>query len=278
MEFAIPFTPARGVFQHAIQVQQHKTNPEPSDLCLGNLVCVWADSPEDGLPPHHLGFRLGTIVRVYSTEGNLDVQWLVTGAGSLTLNTQFRVWAGQVKKSTLKVSDCFFTFRALTSTGRIQAQYRLSIVYIMDCRVAIAAHESVPVAPALSNSAFDEHEIGEYLADHVIDEVKVESVETAIVGDSVDELESNTGRRSAYSTLEEQYVACATALETNRRGEPLRRRDQVESGSEDSEDNAGAGAVQSAQGTRPVRRFATFEEEYLADANELPKRRRRNQY
>ena len=72
-------------------------------------------------------------------------------------------------------------------------------------------------------------------------------------------------------------MACATALETNRRGEPLRRRDQVESGSEDSEDNAGAGAVQSAQGTRPVRRFATFEEEYLADADELPKRRRRNQ-
>ena len=144
-EEEIDFIPSRGLFQHYNQVAAHMVTPDPDTLCVGQyVVCVLTDPgtkqvrsaprPDAG----NLGFQMGEIIAVNSKAQQISVVWWSTVNTTVSKATHvWRVWMGphgQPCAGIVTVDEVVYTFRKLTTAGRMWvAEYR-TIQYILECR------------------------------------------------------------------------------------------------------------------------------------------------
>ena len=174
----IPFHPPRGLFQHYSQVEKHLVTPDPGSLCVGQyVICVLADSVmgvRRGAMPQvgGLGFRMGAILGVNRAAQQITVAWWSTVENAVSRASHvWRPWLGPQGKSctgVVAVDEVAFTFRKLTSAGRMWVAEFRSMQYILECRKDQQEVEMARIH-ALAEMA-QRHAQDEYLDDVVGDD------------------------------------------------------------------------------------------------------------
>ena len=87
-----------GLFQHWNQVEQHRLEPEPDALCIGNMVLVDSQRDVGGTdhkPEAKFGFRMGKIFGVNRLLQRATVQWWCTSGTQFKVTGVWRPWLTQ---------------------------------------------------------------------------------------------------------------------------------------------------------------------------------------